>query len=95
MSSFASFTDWAFRALLGGACLYVIAQIDAHSRQLDAIQSAIVPMQYDLKALSEKGAEQRESLRSLTLDLRAMERENWNVASPRGRISEEGRGRSR
>lgn len=77
MTTFAAFSDWALRGLVAGCCVYVMQQIHHHSQQLNEIQSAIIPMQYDLKSLTEKGAEQRQQLRNLETEFRDNEKREY------------------
>jgi len=66
---------WALKGLIAGSIGLLVNVLSEHSRQLREIQVLVAPMQYDLKAISEKGAQQRDAIRSLHIQLQNMRKE--------------------
>lgn len=74
---------WALKALIAGSVGLLLTVLSEHSRQLREIQVQVSPIQYDLKALTEKSAEQRDAMRSLSLKIeKLMEEKPWKTSTP-------------
>lgn len=65
---------WALKGLIAGAIGLLITILSEHSKQLRDISLILGPIQYDLKAISEKSAEQRDTLRSLSQQVESLKR---------------------